>query len=109
MSAERTLQDEIHELNLTYLLLAQRMLKEDRATAMFRLKVDGEMADLLQSLSTAQLAKMARTSQLLFRPCLESASQLERMTGHSRGENLAQTHAAILLASCLPGGSLSHA
>lgn len=106
---ERTLQDEIQELNLTYLLLAQRMIKEDRATAMFRLKIDGEMADLLGSLSTASMTKMARTSQLMFRPCLDSADQLERMVDHPRGGNLAQAHAAILLAACMPEGNLATA
>ncbi|MGL6251740.1 MAG: flagellar transcriptional regulator FlhD, partial [Billgrantia desiderata] len=41
--------DEIQELNLAYLLLAQRLLNDDRAAAMFRLKIDGETADLLSS------------------------------------------------------------
>ena len=34
--------DDIQDLNLSYLLLAQRLLREDRATAMFRLKLRRE-------------------------------------------------------------------
>ena len=50
-----TVLDEIQDINLTYLLLAQRMLKEDFATALFRLKIDPAMAEVLTSLSARQL------------------------------------------------------
>ena len=55
--------DEIQDINLTYLLLAQRLLKEDYATAMFRLKIDQAMAEVLISLSAKQLSQMARTNR----------------------------------------------
>ena len=34
-----TMQDEIRELNLAYLILAQQMLRVDRAAAIYRLKI----------------------------------------------------------------------
>jgi flagellar transcriptional activator FlhD len=43
--------EDIQEINLSYLLLMQRLISTDRETAVFRLKIDEEMADLLGSLS----------------------------------------------------------
>ncbi len=93
---------EIQELNLSYLLLAQRLLKEDPATARFRLKIGEELAELIVSLSARQLARLARTNQLLFRPCLEEVAQLEKVVNNERDQGLSQTHAALLLASVSP-------
>ena len=42
--------DEIREANLTYLLLAQRMIKDDKAAALFRLGINKEAADLIAAL-----------------------------------------------------------
>lgn len=99
--------EEIQELNLTYLLLAQRLLKEDKPTGMFRLKLSEEMADLLLSLSTRQLTQLSRTSQLLCTFNLNNAPSLARVLFNERDHGLTQTHAALLLASVVPtGGSL---
>ena len=50
---------EIREANLTYLMLAQNLIRKDRAEALFRLGLTEEAADLLGMLSTAQLLKIA--------------------------------------------------
>lgn len=91
--------DEIQDLNLSYLLLVQRLLGEDRASAMFRLKLSEEMADLLSSLSAKQLGKLSRTNQLLCRLCYEDADQLRKLTHNQREHGLSQTHAALLMAA----------
>ena len=39
--------NEIRETNLAYLMLAQRMIREDRAQALFRLGLSDETADLI--------------------------------------------------------------
>ncbi len=90
--------DEIQELNLAYLLLAQRLLNDDRAAAMFRLKVDEETADLLVSLSASQLTRLARTNQLLCHFGLEGADRLRQVVDNPRENGLAQFHASLLLA-----------
>ena len=54
--------NEISDLNLTYLLLAQRLVREDVATAMFRLGLSREVADLLGNLSVSQIVKLAASS-----------------------------------------------
>ena len=56
---------EIREANLTYLMLAQNLIRKDRAEALFRLGLTEEAADLLGMLSTAQLLKIASSNMLL--------------------------------------------
>jgi flagellar transcriptional activator FlhD len=90
--------DEIQELNLAYLLLAQRLLNEDRAAAMFRLKIDDETADLLHSLGAAQLTRLARTNQLLCHFGFEGAEQLRQVVDNPRDNGLSQFHASLLMA-----------
>lgn len=57
--------DSIRELNLSYLLLAQRVLVEDREAAQAHLGLSSEMAQTLTQLSPAQTVKLASSSQLL--------------------------------------------
>lgn len=99
---DSNLLDEIEELNLAYLLLAQRMLHDDRTSAMFRLKIDGDMADLLLSLNARQLAKLSRTNQLLCHFGYEGAEQLRQVIDNPREQGLSRFHASLLMASC-PG------
>jgi flagellar transcriptional activator FlhD len=58
---------EISELNLTYLMLAQQMLAKDRDAALFRLGISEELADILQTMSPAQIVKLASTNMMLCR------------------------------------------
>lgn len=90
---------EIHELNLTYLLLAQRLINEDRDTAKFRLKIDDEMADLLQALNARQLTHLSRVNQLLCHFGHDSADQLRQLTHNPREQGLTQFHTSLLMAS----------
>lgn len=59
--------NEIREANLTYLMLAQSLIRRDKAEALFRLGLTEESADLLNALSPAQLVKIASTNMLLCR------------------------------------------
>ncbi|WP_447527359.1 flagellar transcriptional regulator FlhD [Vreelandella sp. TE19] len=90
--------DEIQEINLAYLLLAQRLLNEDRHAAMLRLKVDGELADLLVSLNARQLSRLARTNQLVCRFSDISAKQLRQVMENPRDQGLSGLHASLLMA-----------
>ncbi|GHA06201.1 flagellar transcriptional regulator FlhD [Oceanisphaera arctica] len=91
--------DEIQELNLSYLLLVKRLLNDDKAMAMYRLKMDEPMADLLLSLSARELSRLARMNQLICRPNFEHAEQLEKLLRNPREQGLTQTHLALLMAS----------
>ena len=91
-------QAEIRELNLAYLMLAQNMLRNDRATAMFRLGVGDELADVIEALTAAKLVRMAGSQMLI--PCFRfDDAQLARlMAGEGRDAVSAGLHAAIIAA-----------
>ena len=96
MPVDSFLMDEIQDLNLSYLLLVQRLLRKDRDTAIFRLKLSSEMADLLTELSGKQLMQLARTNQLICRPLLPEAAHLAKALNNVREPGLASLHAALL-------------
>lgn len=100
-----SLLDDIQELNLSYLLLAQKLLREDPVTAMFRLKLDSQAAELITSLSAKQVVRLSRTRQLLCRMVLDDAGQLAVLTQGQREQGLEQIHAALLMAVVAPAGA----
>ncbi|HEY6612109.1 MAG TPA: flagellar transcriptional regulator FlhD [Pseudomonas sp.] len=103
MSVDNLL-DDIQELNLSYLLLAQKLLREDPVTAMFRLKLNPQTADLVAALSPKQLVQLSRTRQLLCRMVLDDAEQLARLTQGQREQGLGRIHAALLMSAVAPVG-----
>lgn len=96
-------QAEIRELNLAYLMLAQQMLRSDRPTALFRLGIGDELAELIESMSAAKLVRMASSQTLI--PCFRfDDAQLARlMSGEGRDATSAGLHAAILAAGRAAG------
>lgn len=57
--------EEIKETNLSFMLLAQQMIKGDKATAVKNFGMSEEMADLVSGLSPAQMLKMSASNMLL--------------------------------------------
>jgi len=96
--AENAATTEIGDLNLTYLLLAQRLVREDVATAMFRLGLSREVADLLGNLSLSQIVKLAASNLFLCRLRFDDHPILSVLTQNGKDLALQQAHAAILLA-----------
>jgi flagellar transcriptional activator FlhD len=89
--------NEIGDLNLTYLLLAQRLVKEDAPTAMFRLGISRELADLLGNLSLSQIVKLASSSLLLCRFRFDEHPIVSALTHDTKNLSLQQAHMSILL------------
>lgn len=89
---------EIQELNVAYLLLAQRMLREDREAAMYRLGIGADVADLLGRFTAAQISRLASSSTLLCRFRCDDRDILEMLSGHGRARIMAPSHAVILMA-----------
>ena len=56
---------EFREANLTYLMLAQTLIRQDKAGAVFRLGLNEDAAAILASLSAAQVMKLASRNALL--------------------------------------------
>jgi len=97
MSDQETV-DSIQEINLSYLMLAQRMLHKDRAVGMFRLGLSGQLADLLAGLTLAQVVKLATADQLLCFFRFNDHTMLSALTQPAKHADIAPTHAAVLLA-----------
>ncbi len=93
------LMEEIREINLAYLLLAQQMVREDRAAAMFRLGIGEEMADMLAGLTPGQISKMAGSNMLLCRFRFDDSVILDMLSSYTKDRMLGTTHAAILLSA----------
>ncbi|NDU85902.1 MAG: flagellar transcriptional regulator FlhD [Ferrovum sp.] len=92
------LHEEIKDANLSYLMLAQNMINQDMAAALFRLGINAEMADLIATLTPAQLIKMAASNMLVCRFRFDENLLLNMITDHSKDRLMAQPHAAILMA-----------
>lgn len=88
---------EIRDANLSYLMLAQQMIRSDRATAIFRLGISAEIADLLNRLSSSQLLKLSGANMMLARFRFDDAAILGMLTDHNKERGLSQAHAAILM------------
>lgn len=89
--------NEVREINLGYLMLAQNLLRADRDTAMYRLGIGADVADLLLSLSPAQVAKLSVSATLLCRFRCDDRLILEALSGYGKPRILGESHAAILM------------
>lgn len=58
---------EIKEVNLSYLLLVQQLLREDKAGGMVRMGIPERLADVLAGMTHDQTARLAGSSHLLCR------------------------------------------
>ena len=95
---------EIREANLTYLMLAQTLIRKDQAEAVFRLGLNEDAADILASLSAAQVMKLASRNTLLCSFRVDDNLVWSLLTNHNTpkkvGNEATNTlHANILMAS----------
>jgi flagellar transcriptional activator FlhD len=92
---------EIRETNLSYLMLAQNLIRSDREQALFRLGISEEAADRLVSLSPAQVLKIASSNTLVCRMRVDDDLVWTLLTNHGKGagsDSTSRLHAAILMA-----------
>ncbi len=90
--------DEMRDVNLNYLLLAQNMIRHDKATAVFRLGISQEVAALIEALTPAQVLKLAASGMMVSRFRFDDGMVLNMLTNYTRDRAIAQSHAAILMA-----------
>ncbi|WP_157271359.1 flagellar transcriptional regulator FlhD [Azohydromonas aeria] len=92
---------EIREANLSYLMLAQSLIRSDREQALYRLGVSEEAVDLIASLSPAQMLRIASGSTLLCRFRVEDDLVWQLLSNHGRSaanDGVSRLHASILMA-----------
>ena len=98
---------EVREVNLAYLVLAQHMIRADRAQALYRLGVSEEVANIIDQLTPAQLMKIAASNQLILRFRFDDDMVWNLLTSHSKtkstaaGAAVAGLHANIVMAGQL--------
>ena len=95
----------IYDINLSYLLLAQRLIVQDKASAMFRLGISEEMADTLATLTLPQMVKLAETNQLVCHFRFDDHQTVTRLTQDSRVDDLQQIPTGIMLSTRLKSDS----
>ena len=92
-----TMLDEIRETNLSYLMLAQNMIRKDRAQALYRLGICGEVAEVIEALTPGQLVKAAGTNLLMCRFRFDDKMVWGLITSHGSDVQAKRTHAGILM------------
>jgi flagellar transcriptional activator FlhD len=100
MNTEQIL-TEIREANLSYLMLAQSLIRSDREQALYRLGISEETALLIGTLSPAQMMKIAAGNTLLCRFRMDDDLVWGLLTSHGKtaaNEGVSRLHASILLA-----------
>jgi flagellar transcriptional activator FlhD len=93
--------EEIRETNLSYLMLAQNLIRGDREQALYRLGISTETAELIASLTPGQLLKVAASNLLMCRFRFDDRLVWNLLTSHSRDRAASVAHAGILMSGDL--------
>src|ERR1039458_9318169 len=83
MNADQIL-NEIREANLSYLMLAQSLIRTDRDQALYRLGISEESASLIALLTPAQMMKIAAGNTLLCRFRMDDDMVWGLLTNHGK-------------------------
>ncbi len=78
-------------------MLAQQLIRSDKATAIFRLGISKDIAELLEGLSNLQLVKLSSTNMMLARFRFDDSSILGMLTNYTKERAQAHLHTAILI------------
>jgi flagellar transcriptional activator FlhD len=100
MNADQIL-SEIREANLSYLMLAQSLIRTDREQALYRLGISEESASMISLLSPAQMMKIASGNTLLCRFRMDDDLVWGLLTNHGKtasNDTTSRLHASILMA-----------
>ena len=100
MNADQIL-SEIREANLSYLMLAQSLIRSDREQALYRLGISEESATMIALLAPSQMMKIASGNTLLCRFRMDDDLVWSLLTSHGKSaanEGVAGLHASILMA-----------
>ncbi len=91
----------IHDINLSYLLLAQQLIRQDRFSAGFRLGLNPDTIEILRDLSLSKMIKLASTNQFICSLRIDEQGVIDNLTKDSRIEALQQIHTGIILSTNL--------
>ena len=79
-------------------MLAQNMMRADKPQSLYRLGVSEEVATMIDTLTPAQVVRVAGTNQLVCRFSSNDEMVWGLLTSHSKDRELSGVHVAILRA-----------
>ncbi|HOY33985.1 MAG TPA: flagellar transcriptional regulator FlhD [Piscinibacter sp.] len=100
MNADQIL-TEIREANLSYLMLAQSLIRSDREQALYRLGISEDTAAMISLLTPAQMMKIAAGNTLLCKFRMDDELVWGLLTSHGKSasnDTTTRLHASILMA-----------
>ena len=100
MNADQILA-EIREANLSYLMLAQSLIRSDREQALYRLGISEDTAAMISLLTPAQMMKIAAGNTLLCKFRMDDELVWGLLTSHGKSasnDTTTRLHASILMA-----------
>jgi flagellar transcriptional activator FlhD len=99
MNADQLL-TEIRDANLSYLMLAQNLVRADREQALFRLGISESAADMLITLTPSQIMRIANSDTLLCSMRVDDDLVWTLLSNHGKSGNdsVTRLHANILMA-----------
>ncbi len=99
MNTEQMLMD-IREANLSYLMLAQSLIRADREQALFRLGLSETAAEMLALLTPAQVMRISSTDTLLCNMRVDDDLVWNLLSNHGKhgNDSVTRLHANILMA-----------
>ena len=100
MNADQIL-TEIREANLSYLMLAQSLIRSDREQALYRLGISEDTAAMISLLTPAQMMKIAAGNTLLCKFRMDDELVWGLLTSHGKSashDTPTRLHASILMA-----------
>jgi flagellar transcriptional activator FlhD len=89
---------EIGDINLAYILLAQKMVKQDKAASMMRLGIGSKLADMLANMTITQIIKLSNSKFLIFSPRLTDEASIHAVGNQEKDSALQRAHMSILMA-----------
>lgn len=98
MLDESTL-NEIQEINLTYLLLAQKIIKSDLPSALVMLNINQDVADMISSLKVGEMMEMSKLNQLICQFRAVSDIHISAILRKDRDQGFNSIHAALVFSS----------
>ena len=104
-----TMLDEIRDATLTYLMLAQALIRSDRAQALFRLGLSEEVADMVAGLTAAQILKIAASNMVMCRFRFDDQVVWNLLTGHGQSGKHSDRAVSGVHATILMSGQLAEA
>ena len=103
MLTDERMMAEIRDANLSYLILAQSLIRKDPVQALYRLGVSEETAELIDQLSPAQMLRIAQGNMLICRFRFDDQMLWSLLADHGAAEDqredrsATRLHAAILM------------